>query len=69
MTLNAPYSGAQVLDDISKLIADFEPTVVYTTHPDDTHPDHWAAYLTLWLLWKSCAYNRVLGRGPGAQNC
>jgi LmbE family N-acetylglucosaminyl deacetylase len=44
MTPNAPYSGAQVLDDIAKIIDDFQPTVVYTTHLDDTHPDHWAAY-------------------------
>ncbi|HEX8235434.1 MAG TPA: PIG-L family deacetylase [Abditibacteriaceae bacterium] len=44
MTPNAPYSGAQMLDDVAKLISDFQPTVVFTTHPDDTHPDHWAAY-------------------------
>jgi LmbE family N-acetylglucosaminyl deacetylase len=44
MTPDAPYSGAQVLDDIARLITQFQPTVVFTTHPDDTHPDHWAAY-------------------------
>ena len=43
-TANAPYRGAQVASDIEKLVTRFEPTVVLTTHPADTHGDHWAAY-------------------------
>lgn len=43
-TPDAPYCGAQVLEDVTEAIADWHPTVVFTTHPGDTHPDHWAAY-------------------------
>jgi LmbE family N-acetylglucosaminyl deacetylase len=40
----APYCGAQMLGDITDLIKKWRPTVVMTTHPNDTHADHWAAY-------------------------
>src|SRR5690606_34503688 len=43
-TPQAKYSGAQVLSDLEKIIAEFRPTLVLTTHPEDTHVDHWAAY-------------------------
>ncbi len=43
-TRKAPYCGAQVLRDVKGVITDFRPTVVITTHPADTHPDHQAAY-------------------------
>ncbi len=43
-TKNAPYSGAQATHDLEKIMRDFAPTVVITTHPADTHPDHWAAF-------------------------
>ena len=43
-TQKAPYCGAQVLKDVQGAISDFQPTVVITTHPDDTHPDHQASY-------------------------
>jgi len=43
-TRHAPYCGAQVLRDVTAVVADWKPTVVITTNPSDTHPDHWAAY-------------------------
>jgi LmbE family N-acetylglucosaminyl deacetylase len=43
-TKNAPYSGAQVVRDLESILRDFAPTVILTTHPADTHPDHWAAF-------------------------
>jgi LmbE family N-acetylglucosaminyl deacetylase len=43
-TPNAAYCGAQVLADVAKILQEFQPTIVMTTHPADTHPDHWAAY-------------------------
>ncbi len=43
-TANAPYCGQSALDDVIGAMRDFRPTTVLTTHPADTHPDHWAAY-------------------------
>jgi LmbE family N-acetylglucosaminyl deacetylase len=43
-TPDAPYCGAKLLDDTVRLIKQWRPTVVMTTHPADTHADHWAAY-------------------------
>lgn len=43
-TPRAPYRGAQMLADIVREMRDFRPTQVLTTHPADTHLDHWAAY-------------------------
>jgi LmbE family N-acetylglucosaminyl deacetylase len=43
-TPRAKYCGAAVLSDLEKIIREFHPTVIVTTHPEDTHPDHWSAY-------------------------
>ncbi|MBV9470213.1 MAG: PIG-L family deacetylase, partial [Abitibacteriaceae bacterium] len=43
-TPQAAYCGSQALKDVTDAIAEWQPTVVFTTHPNDTHPDHWAAY-------------------------
>jgi LmbE family N-acetylglucosaminyl deacetylase len=43
-TPHAKYSGAQVVADLEKIMRTYKPTVVLTTHPEDTHPDHWSAY-------------------------
>lgn len=43
-TSQAPYRGLQVLADVEKIMSEFEPTIILTTHPADTHGDHWAAY-------------------------
>lgn len=44
LTPQAPYSGAQLVNDLATVFREFRPTVVMTTHPEDTHPDHWSAY-------------------------
>jgi LmbE family N-acetylglucosaminyl deacetylase len=46
-TLHAPYCGRQVVDDVKRILLAFKPTLVVTTNPYDTHPDHWAAYAYL----------------------
>lgn len=43
-TERAPYAGAQVVQDLEKIITNFKPTLVMTTHPEDMHPDHATAY-------------------------
>lgn len=43
-TPKAPYAGVQITRDLEKIFREWKPTVVMTTHPEDTHPDHWAAY-------------------------
>ncbi|MDF2439525.1 MAG: hypothetical protein JWN98_509 [Abditibacteriota bacterium] len=43
-TRAAPYRGSQLLADLEKILVDFKPTTLLTTHPADTHGDHWAAY-------------------------
>ena len=43
-TLRAPYRGPQILADIVREMRAFRPTLILTTHPADTHVDHWAAY-------------------------
>lgn len=36
------YCGQNVVDDLSKIIADYQPTMIVMPHPNDRHPDHWA---------------------------
>lgn len=43
-TVNAAYCGEQALRDVREVIEEFQPTAIFTTHPGDTHGDHWAAY-------------------------
>ena len=40
---NAVYCGQYLLDDITQLLREYEPTDVFVTHPSDDHPDHAAA--------------------------
>jgi LmbE family N-acetylglucosaminyl deacetylase len=46
-TPKASYCGRQALQDVEQIVAKFKPTIVITTNPYDTHPDHWAAYAYL----------------------
>lgn len=41
-TKKAPYCGRAVVEDVKDLILEVEPDVIYTPHPNDAHPDHWA---------------------------
>ncbi|MBC7288435.1 MAG: PIG-L family deacetylase, partial [Armatimonadetes bacterium] len=41
LTPGAPYCGAQVVSDLVRLLGRVRPTLVFVTHPQDVHPDHW----------------------------
>jgi LmbE family N-acetylglucosaminyl deacetylase len=43
-TPDAPYNGVSALTDVREVMAEFKPTLILTTHPADTHPDHRTAY-------------------------
>ncbi len=40
----SPYCRAAMLENLALAMEEFEPTLVLTTHPRDTHGDHIAAY-------------------------
>jgi len=42
LTPHAPYCGQQVLSDLMAVLQQVRPNVVFVTHPQDIHPDHWA---------------------------
>ncbi len=42
--LNAPYCGMAELEDVRRILREFQPTAVFTTHPNDVHRDHWATH-------------------------
>lgn len=41
---NAPYCGASVAEDLESIVNDFHPDIIAFPHPNDRHPDHFAAY-------------------------
>jgi len=43
-TPGVAYCGQYELADVRGVIQEFRPTLVLTTHPADTHPDHHTAY-------------------------
>ncbi len=48
----APYKGESILRDLSAILRDFRPTVVFVSHPADHNVDHRALYLfTRVALW------------------
>lgn len=38
----ALYTGWDVVQDLTEIIKEFKPTIIYYPHPNDQHPDHWA---------------------------
>jgi LmbE family N-acetylglucosaminyl deacetylase len=38
------YSGSNLADDLSQIIADFRPTIIISPHFRDRHPDHRAVF-------------------------
>jgi LmbE family N-acetylglucosaminyl deacetylase len=38
------YNGNDLKEEIARVIADFHPTLIATTPPEDQHPDHCATY-------------------------
>lgn len=41
---NTPYAGEAVMADLEQIIYDFKPTVIFSPHPSDEHPDHAATW-------------------------
>jgi LmbE family N-acetylglucosaminyl deacetylase len=60
-----PYLGQQVLADLLDLLGTLQPTRIFTAHPNDAHPDHWAttAFLLLarevWILTQETPFPEV----------
>jgi LmbE family N-acetylglucosaminyl deacetylase len=51
-TPSAPYKGESIVSDIEKLLREFKPTKIFTSHPGDVHPDHQTLPLYLKVaLW------------------
>jgi LmbE family N-acetylglucosaminyl deacetylase len=49
---DAPYKGESILADLEKIVSDFQPTKIITSHPGDVHPDHQTLPLYLKIaLW------------------
>ena len=49
---NALYVGESILNDLRKILKDFQPTKIFTTLPSDINADHRAAHLFLQVaLW------------------
>jgi|GEM_PF-1068286 len=44
---SAVYTRENAVADLASVLAELRPTDVVVTHPDDTHPDHAAAYTLL----------------------
>jgi LmbE family N-acetylglucosaminyl deacetylase len=39
----AAYCGQSLLDDLTAILADFQPDLIFVPHPADRHPDHRAS--------------------------
>ncbi len=49
---NSPFKGESIVADIEKVVRDFKPTKIFTSHPGDVHPDHQTLPLYLQIaLW------------------
>ena len=47
-----PYKGEEILEDLTAILQEFQPTRVFVSHPGDHMPDHAALYLfTRVALW------------------
>jgi hypothetical protein len=47
LSYGKPHKGEAVLEDLEKQILDFQPTVIFASHPADANPDHRAFFLFL----------------------
>ncbi|MEI8350151.1 MAG: PIG-L family deacetylase [Candidatus Omnitrophota bacterium] len=48
----APYTGESILKDLKSVLADFKPTKIFVSSPQDTNPDHRSFYVYLRVaLW------------------
>lgn len=50
---HASHAGVNVLHDLKQVIVDVDPTVIFSSHLDDTNPDHQA----LWLFTRAALFD------------
>jgi LmbE family N-acetylglucosaminyl deacetylase len=51
-TPGAPFVGQSIVADIQQVVNEFQPTMIFTSHPGDLHPDHQTVPLYLQIaLW------------------
>ncbi len=63
----APYCGKNVVENLTKIINDFEPTIIIYPSPNDIHADHWATgafvhYTTSMLDYDAEQYTYLIHR-------
>lgn len=46
-SFRAPYKGENILEDLKKILKEYQPTMAFVTAPADTNVDHQAAYCFL----------------------
>ncbi|WP_371371887.1 PIG-L deacetylase family protein [Sporomusa aerivorans] len=49
---NTPYAGEAVINDLETIMREFAPSVIFSPHPVDEHPDHAAT----WAFVSAAAY-------------
>ncbi len=49
---NTEYNGEDLKREIRRVLVDFRPTILVTTHPRDQHPDHCSTYFFVWEVLK-----------------
>ncbi len=59
-TPGAVYCGAQVAQDLYRVLGQVRPDEIYVPHPQDIHPDHWGA-----AAFVAFAVDRALAEGAG----
>ncbi|HOJ10932.1 MAG TPA: PIG-L family deacetylase [Clostridiales bacterium] len=51
---DAPYCGKSIADDLESIVMTYNPSIIAFPHPNDRHPDHFAAYcLVRYVLAKN----------------
>lgn len=65
-TPHAPFCGAAVLADLETVITRVRPTSVFTMHPGDIHPDHWATYCFTQLALAEMRARHAMPEHPSA---
>jgi LmbE family N-acetylglucosaminyl deacetylase len=53
----ALYSGQSVVDALSDIISEYQPTEIYYPDPSDDHPDHWATSAFVRYTLTALKYN------------
>lgn len=53
----APFTGQSVVDTLSDIISEYQPTEIYYPDPLDDHPDHWATSAFVQYTLAAINYN------------